>query len=273
MRSNRRDVLNIKHSSKEDRRFKENIKTIAHFEVQSFLNPPVCHFGGTNSTRLLAESVQIGKGDHVLEVGCGTGGTACYLARRYGCQVMGVDIAKGMIENAKKRVRKESLGDKVRLVRADGRRLPFRDETFDCVIAEAATDWEINEMVKERARVTKQGGYVGIADSFWRGKPPKELVKRLYQAEGHVETLTLGEWRGALAEAGLAEIKIMDLNYNYRSEMVKIFLYYMLHLPQMLVSLASSPSTLWKFLLRKNYLHVMWEESEYFGWGVYVGRK
>ena len=252
---------------------REDFETISHFEVQSFLNPPICHFGVTRSTRLLAELDQINRDDHVLEVGCGTGGTACYLAKRYDCEVTGIDIAKGMIENAKKRVRKEGLGDKVRLVRADGRRLPFRDETFDCVIAEAATDWKIKEMVKERARVTKCGGYVGIADAFWKRKPPEELAERLRRAEGHVETLALDEWREALVEVGLKETKIINLNYNYRSEMVKIFVYYVLHLPQMLPSLGKNPSALRRFLLKKNYLYVMWESSECFGWGIYVGRK
>ena len=252
---------------------REDIETTAHFEMQSFLNAPVSHFGGTKSTNRLAELVQINEGKHILEVGCNNARTACYLAKRYGCEVTGIDIAKGMIENAKKRARKERLGDKVRLVRADGRKLPFRDETFDCVIAEAATDWQIKEMVKERARVTKSGGYVGIADSFWKREPPKELVEKLYQADGHVETLTLDEWGETLAEAGFKEIEVVDLNYNYRSDMVKIALYYVLRLHQILPSLSRNPSALWRFLLRKNYLHVMWESSEYFGWGICVGKK
>ena len=221
----------------------------------------------------MAELVQINEGNHILEVGCNNARIACYLAKRYGCEVTGIDITKGMIENAKRRARKEGLKDKVKLVIADGRKLPFRDETFDCVIAEAATDWQIKEMVKERARVTKSGGYVGISDCFWRREPPKELAERLYQAEGHVETLTLDEWREALAEAGLKEIKVVDLNYNYRSDMVKIALHYVLRLHQILPSLSRNPSALGKFLLRKNYLHVMWESSEYFGWGIYVGKK
>jgi hypothetical protein len=114
---------------------------------------------------------------------------------------------------------------------------------------------------------------VGIADSFWKREPPKELVEKLYQAEGHVETLSMDEWKETLTEAGLKEIEVVDLNYNYRSDMVKIALYYMLHLPQMLPSLSKNPSALWKFGLRKNYLHIMWESSRYFGWGIYVGRK
>jgi arsenite methyltransferase len=38
------------------------------------------HIGGLNATEILAQLCHIGKGSYVLDVGCGVGVTACYIA-------------------------------------------------------------------------------------------------------------------------------------------------------------------------------------------------
>jgi len=40
-------------------------------------------------------------------VGCGTGFSACYLARKIGCEVVGIDIAELSIEEAKERAKRQ----------------------------------------------------------------------------------------------------------------------------------------------------------------------
>ena len=62
----------------------------------------------------------------VLDVGVGTGRFALPLSEK-GLQVIGVDISAPMMREA----RRKGLG---RLVRADARRLPFQDYTFDAVL-------------------------------------------------------------------------------------------------------------------------------------------
>ena len=41
---------------------------------------------------VLAEEAAIGEGDHVLDAGCGVGGSSIYLAENYGCNVVGATI-------------------------------------------------------------------------------------------------------------------------------------------------------------------------------------
>ncbi len=50
----------------------------------------------------------IEKGKRVLEVGCGTGRTACYLAEQ-GCDVTAIDIRPEMISKAKIRAEKQGV--------------------------------------------------------------------------------------------------------------------------------------------------------------------
>ena len=56
------------------------------------------------------------RGDRLLEIGCGDGALSCLLARQ-GFEVTGVDISRGMIEEAKRRADRE--GAAVRFEVAD----------------------------------------------------------------------------------------------------------------------------------------------------------
>ena len=65
----------------------------------------------------------------VLDACTGTGGSALALARR-GCQVVGFDLAAGMLEQARRRARAGELERRVRWVRMDARRIAFPDGAF-----------------------------------------------------------------------------------------------------------------------------------------------
>lgn len=65
---------------------------------------------------LLVESLEIGPGDHLLDIFCGYGRHAIPLAR-LGCQVTGVDISAEYIEELNSTAQKESLA--INPIRAD----------------------------------------------------------------------------------------------------------------------------------------------------------
>jgi MPBQ/MSBQ methyltransferase len=52
------------------------------------------HVRGLGATRELAESLGIDAGANVLDVGCGLGGPARFLAATYGCHVTGIDLSQ-----------------------------------------------------------------------------------------------------------------------------------------------------------------------------------
>ncbi len=52
----------------------------------------VLHPAGLQATAKLAEKCGITKGSQVLDIGCGKDTSAVYLAKRYQCQITGVDI-------------------------------------------------------------------------------------------------------------------------------------------------------------------------------------
>lgn len=51
---------------------------------------------------LIARKLQLSKGDHLLDIGCGWGGLARYFAKEYGCNVTVVNISRQQLEHARK---------------------------------------------------------------------------------------------------------------------------------------------------------------------------
>jgi len=157
------------------------------------------HMGGLGATRKLIELCRIDKYSYVLDVGCGVGITACYLANEYGCKVVGVDLSELMVKN---------VGDNVEFRTGDAHNLPFKDGVFDAVICESVVAFakDKQKMISEYVRVTKPGGYVGMNEVTWVETPPPELVEYISRALGQAEFLNPDGWKDLLENAGLTGV-------------------------------------------------------------------
>ncbi|MCV2890639.1 class I SAM-dependent methyltransferase [Ruegeria aquimaris] len=94
---------------------------------------PVDHFHarGFPATVELADALPIREGDTLVDIGCGIGGPARYLAKRFSCRVEGIDITAPFIDAANKLSALVAMQDAVRCQHGDGQNLPYEDETFD----------------------------------------------------------------------------------------------------------------------------------------------
>lgn len=166
------------------------------------------HPGGKHATDELAAMCHIGPGSYVLVVGCGVGATPCYLAQKYGCRVMAVDISPKMIEWTIKRVQGSKLQDLVACRVADAQALPFDDATFDAVISESVNAFipDKPRALREYVRVTRPGGYVGFNECAWVESPPQELLDYIRFAMNDPLFLTPDGWRDLLTDASLADV-------------------------------------------------------------------
>src|SRR3569623_1897224 len=69
----------------------------------------------------MAAKMHLEPGMKVLDIGCGSGGFALYLIRRYGCEVLGVALAEDQIAFCKERAETEGVADKVKFELMDYR--------------------------------------------------------------------------------------------------------------------------------------------------------
>jgi cyclopropane-fatty-acyl-phospholipid synthase len=76
-----------------------------------------------NKYRRLAEAIDLQSGQRLLEIGCGWGGFAEYVAKTFGTKVVGLTISKEQRDFAQKRIHEAGLNDKVEIRLQD-----YRDE-------------------------------------------------------------------------------------------------------------------------------------------------
>jgi ubiquinone/menaquinone biosynthesis C-methylase UbiE len=107
--------------------------------------------------------LEIRRGADVLDVACGTGNTAIPAARD-GANVIGVDIATNLLEQARSRAASEGL--KVEFREGDAEALPFPVAEFDVVISMFGAMFAPRPalVVTELARVCRVDGFIAMAN-------------------------------------------------------------------------------------------------------------
>src|SRR5512136_2194842 len=144
------------------------------------------HIGGFEATNELLSLCHIEEAREVLNVGCGIGVGPAYIAKKYGCHVVGVDISEKMIQWSRRRAHEERVEDKVEFRVADVLDLPFEADRFNIVVAESVLIFvkDKAQAIRECVRVTRPGGYVGLSEGFWIEQPPAAVVALAKAAVG-----------------------------------------------------------------------------------------
>lgn len=94
------------------------------------------HIRGREATIELARRAALTRGLKVLDVGCGLGGSARYLAGEHGCRVTGIDVTKEYVDVANALAELVGMKDLVSFRQASALDLPFAGRSFDAVWTE-----------------------------------------------------------------------------------------------------------------------------------------
>lgn len=157
-----------------ERRFKGHFDGRAQ-TYDSFHSDPFSQHTYERWEEILDENL---KGEVVLDIGCGTGAQTIFLSKR-GFSVVGLDISREMIRETAEKIVEMELREKISLVCADARYLPFKDEVVDGVVSMFVTlSLAMNtfEAFHELSRVLKNRGVV-IVDVY--NKWPLSLFREL----------------------------------------------------------------------------------------------
>lgn len=122
----------------------------------------------------LVKFAQVGEGQRVLDVGCGTGVVALTAVRR-GARVSGLDLTPALLERARHNA--EVAGVDIDFTEGDAEALPYPDASFDVVLSQFGHMFAPRPAValKEMLRVLRPGGR--IAFSTW---PPEHFTGRMF---------------------------------------------------------------------------------------------
>lgn len=118
------------------------------------------------ANRIMAEAADLQPGQEVLEVACGVGGTARFLARDYGVRVVATNIAQAQLDEAAEITAAEGLSGSVTFRIADFHNLPFGAGEFDCWWCQEAFLYATDKrhVLEQALRVVRPGGSVILSD-------------------------------------------------------------------------------------------------------------
>jgi ubiquinone/menaquinone biosynthesis C-methylase UbiE len=118
------------------------------------------HIRGDAATKELIKLSAFTPDMHILDVGCGIGGSTRRLAHETGCCVTGIDLSDEYIDTAQRLTRLLNMQERVKFHATSALALPFDDNSFDGVWSlqmnmnvEDKLSW-----LKETNRVLKPGG-------------------------------------------------------------------------------------------------------------------
>ncbi len=173
----------------------------------------VVHPGGFDATDRLAESLNIGKGTRVVDIACGKGTSAAYLAERFGCNVVGIDIAQDLVSQAEALARRRGLGERVSFRVGDALNLPFKEGEFDVAVSQAMLVLVRDQQrsIKEALRVVKPDGHLGWLELSWKKEPAKEFmdaVSSVLCAYCLVNAHTFEGWEKLLTQSGVRQVTV-----------------------------------------------------------------
>ncbi len=159
------------------------------------------HPGGFSHTVKVLNKFTIHKNTIVLDIGCGTGRTACYLSKKFGAHVFGLDNSEKMISKAKRRSSKE-MAD-VNFMLGDALNMPFRNEVADLILIESLLIFLPPEKaLKECFRVLKRGGFVIDVELLALDSLPRLAKEQIMDICGVSQVPSLGEWIAKFEKAG-----------------------------------------------------------------------
>ncbi len=235
----------------------------------------VIHPGGLEATHKLLESCHIDKSSKLLDIGCGKGTTSVLLAQKYDCTVVGLDLSEDLLSQATALAKRKRLEDKVSFRLGDALKIPFADNEFDGTVGQAVLILvgDKKKAIQEALRVTKPGRYIGWLELSWKKPPTKEFldgVSNVICAYCMLGVETFENWKKLFNEAGVKELKTLAYSQEFRGlggmlanegivNAGKIMLGYLTNR-----SIRKRMKTTGKFFR---------EHDEYFGYGIYAGRK
>jgi SAM-dependent methyltransferase len=143
---------------------------------------------------------------HILDVGCGVGGSTRRLSYETGCRVTGIDLSDQYIEAAERLTQLLAMQDRVRFQAASALALPFADNSFD-----GAWSIQMNMNVedklswlKELYRVLKPGGRAVLYEVCGSKNTPVHFPVPWAQDSSMSYLVTPDSFRDAITSAGFA---------------------------------------------------------------------
>jgi phosphatidylethanolamine/phosphatidyl-N-methylethanolamine N-methyltransferase len=172
--------------------------------------------------KAIVERMDCSPGERILEVGVGTGLSLPLYPQDV--SVVGIDISREMLQQARTRLARDGLEPVARLMVMDAENMAFDDDSFDKVVAMYVASVVPNpaRLVDEMRRVCKPGGQIYMVNHFHSRNPilggVESLLAPLSKQLGFRPDFSLDRFLG---QTGLDAMNICPVNLFDFSTMVE----------------------------------------------------
>lgn len=121
---------------------------------------------GTRIVYALAEHLNPLPNSSIIDLGSGFGKTALHLARKYRCNVIGVEFSSLLVKQAETKTSEEHMEKKVRFTSTDSASPKLPEGTFDSALVESALSFtkEKQELTTLLSSAVRKGGRIAILE-------------------------------------------------------------------------------------------------------------
>ncbi|CAF0750482.1 unnamed protein product [Adineta ricciae] len=206
------------HSTFQDFLDQQQYSTNGVLRYEKIFGPGFVSTGGLDTTKEFVESLHLKDDQLVLDVGCGIGGGDIYMAKTYGCSVIGVDLSTNMVSIAYERLMGMTASKlKVSFEIGDVMSHEFEPNSFD-VIYSRDTILHISDKMSLFARLygwLKPGGQLFISD--YTCAPKNEWSKEYeeYVIQRRYTLLTVPEYGKLLESVGFKDVDAKDATEKF----------------------------------------------------------
>jgi len=179
-----------------------------HIGLYNSEDEPIFDASRRTIERMASKISNLDKDSKILDIGAGYGGAARYLAKKYGCQVVALNLSEVENERDRKMNEDQSLDHLITVVEGSFEEIPYPDFSFDVVWSQDAILHSGNreQAIKEVARVLKSGGDFVFTDPMQTDDCPEGVLQPILDRI-HLETLgSPGFYRESAKKYGMKEI-------------------------------------------------------------------
>lgn len=179
------------------------------------------HIGGRFATERFMAQLGLSKNHCVLDVGCGLGGAARFVADTYQCQVYGIDLSPEYVETGNTLCKWVKLGEHISLHQGSALDIPFANDHFDrAYMMHVGMNIEDKaQLFSELYRLLRPGAILGIYDVM--GQQQSDLAFPVPWASSSATSYlaTADEYTHGLAQAGFELLQ----QHNRRDFAIEFF--------------------------------------------------